>query len=251
MTYSFFSQLVWIWMAIGVCTFFYLFRQNAPYGRHIQAGWGPTLDNRLGWFLMEFTVIVVFLCALLWEKRPESMAVWIFGACFLLHYVNRSIIFPLRLRTKGKRMPWAITLAAIGFNLVNGFFLGYYFAQFADYPADWTSGARFWSGLILFAVGMGINWQSDHILLHLRKPGSTGYSIPQGGLFRWISCPNHFGEMLEWLGFALMSWCLPALAFALWTIANLAPRALAHHRWYLTHFPDYPKSRKALVPFIV
>ncbi|MFN0215452.1 MAG: 3-oxo-5-alpha-steroid 4-dehydrogenase [Saprospiraceae bacterium] len=98
---------------------------------------------------------------------------------------------------------------------------------------------------------MGINWHSDNILLRLRKPDTTGYAIPQGGLFKWVSCPNHFGEMLEWIGFALMSWCLPALSFAVWTIANLAPRALAHHRWYKATFEDYPKERKTLVPFIV
>jgi steroid 5-alpha-reductase/3-oxo-5-alpha-steroid 4-dehydrogenase 1 len=57
--------------------------------------------------------------------------------------------------------------------------------------------------------------------------------------------------MLEWIGFALMTWCLPGLAFSVWTIANLAPRAWAHHRWYQDAFPDYPKERKALIPYIL
>ena len=38
------------------------------------------------------------------------------------------------------------------------------------------------------------------------------------------------------------------LAFAAWTMANLVPRARAHHRWYRERFPDYPARRKALVP---
>ncbi len=251
MTQPFFNQMVWLWMAIGVLTFFYLLRQNAPYGRHVRPGWGPTLDNRLGWFLMEFTVIIVFLSAFKGEQTSYSMPVIVFSACFLFHYFNRSIIFPLRLRTYGKRMPWIIALSAMGFNLVNGYFLGTYFARFADYPADWFTDIRFLSGIGLFCLGMALNWQSDHILLHLRKPGANGYSIPQGGLFRWISCPNHLGEILEWIGFALMTWCLPGLAFAVWTIANLAPRALAHHRWYQAYFPDYPKDRKALIPHLL
>ncbi len=251
MNYPLFSQLVWLWMALGVATFFYLLRKNAPYGRHIRPGWGPTLDNRVGWFLMEFTVMVVFLAALCWEKMPDSSLVWVFSGCFLFHYLNRSIVFPLRLRTSGKRMPWVIVLSAMIFNLANGFFLGYYFARFAEYPADWWTDPRFLVGMVLFWVGLGINWQSDNILLRLRKPGSMGYAIPQGGLFSKVSCPNHFGEMVEWTGFALMTWCLPGLAFAVWTIANLAPRALAHHRWYQENFPNYPKERKALVPFVV
>lgn len=251
MTFQLYSQLVWVWSAVGVVTFFYLLRQNAPYGRHVRPGWGPTLDNRLGWFLMEFPVVIIFLAALLWEKTPTSTFVWLFSACFLFHYLYRSVVFPLRLRTAGKRMPWVIVLLAICFNLVNGFLLGHYFAQFADYPADWWQDARFLIGTTLFWLGLGINWQSDNILIRLRKPGSTGYAIPQGGLFGKISCPNLFGEMLEWVGFALMTWSLPGLAFAIWTVANLAPRALAHHRWYKKTFPDYPAARKAVIPFLL
>lgn len=251
MNYQLYSTLIWAWMAIGAATFFYLIRQNAPYGRHIQPGWGPTVDNSLGWFLMEFPVVVVFLTVLLWEKWPTSAYPLLFSGCFLFHYLYRSIIFPLRLRTAGKRMPLVIVLSAICFNFVNGFFLGYYFAHFAEYPTDWWSDARFWGGMALFWTGLGVNWQSDNILIRLRKPGSTGYAIPRGGLFEKVSCPNHFGEILEWVGFALMTWSLPALAFAVWTVANLAPRALAHHRWYRATFPDYPGERRALVPFVL
>jgi len=38
------------------------------------------------------------------------------------------------------------------------------------------------------------------------------------------------------------------LAFAVWTIANLAPRARSNHKWYRETFPDYPENRKALLP---
>lgn len=251
MNQTLFTQLLWCWIGLGVFTFFYLLRKDAPYGRHVRPGWGPTTDNRLGWFIMEFTVIVVFLCALLWDGMPERGPVWVFSACFVFHYLNRSIIFPLRLRTHGKRMPWVIVISAMVFNLANGFFLGYYFGHFADYSPEWLSDSRFIAGMLLFWLGLGINWQADNILVHLRKPGETDYKIPTGGLFRWISCPNHFGEILEWTGFALMSWCLPGLSFMLWTIANLAPRALAHHRWYRAHFSEYPEERRAFLPFLV
>lgn len=251
MTFSSYSQLAWAWIALGIVVFFYLLRKNAPYGRHNRPGWGPTLDNRLGWFVMEFTVVVVFLTALLWEKIPESRLIWLFSGCFLFHYINRSIVFPLRLRTSGKRMPVLIALSAIVFNLVNGFLLGYYFARFAEYPADWWTDPRFLAGFALFWAGLAVNWRSDSILIRLRRPGATGYSIPRGGLFEKISCPNHFGEILEWGGFALMTWCLPAFAFFIWTTANLAPRALAHHRWYREQFADYPKARKALIPHLL
>ena len=44
---------------------------------------------------------------------------------------------------------------------------------------------------------------------------------------------------------------LPALAFALWTAANLIPRALWRHRWYRRTFPDYPPSRRAVIPGVL
>ncbi|HSM13639.1 MAG TPA: hypothetical protein VLA66_06195 [Thermoanaerobaculia bacterium] len=49
---------------------------------------------------------------------------------------------------------------------------------------------------------------------------------------------------------ALATWSLPGLAFALWTVANLAPRARSHHRFYRERFPGYPPERRALVPWI-
>jgi len=43
-------------------------------------------------------------------------------------------------------------------------------------------------------------------------------------------------------------WSLPALSFAIWTAANLGPRARTHHRWYQQTFADYPPERRALIP---
>ncbi|MCX6265852.1 MAG: 3-oxo-5-alpha-steroid 4-dehydrogenase [Bacteroidetes bacterium] len=140
-------------------------------------------------------------------------------------------------------MPLAIVLMAVGFNFVNGFINGYYLGSLAT--------IRFIGGITLFILGLFINWQSDTILIHLRKPGETGYVIPATGFFKLISCPNHFGEIVEWFGFALMTWCSPALAFAIWTLVNLMPRALHHHKWYKETFPEYPVKRKALIPFIL
>ena len=99
-------------------------------------------------------------------------------------------------------------------------------------------------------VGFAICFHADRVLRHLRKPGETGYKIPHGGFYRWVSSPNYLGEIIEWTGFAVMTWNLPGLAFMVFTIANLFPRAFSHHRWYLDKFPDYPKNRKAIIPFI-
>jgi 3-oxo-5-alpha-steroid 4-dehydrogenase 1 len=85
-------------------------------------------------------------------------------------------------------------------------------------------------------------------LRRLRENGEPGYAIPYGGFYRWISSPNYFGEIIQWFGWALATWSLAGLAFAVWTAANLAPRAQSHHRWYREHFSNYPPERKSLLP---
>lgn len=148
-------------------------------------------------------------------------------------------------------MPLIIVASAIFFNIINGLSLGYYFKYFAHYPDSWLSDIRFILGLLIFISGLILNWKADEILIHLRKPNETHYVIPQTKLFSLISCPNLFGELIEWAGFALLCWNLPALTFFIWTTANLIPRAISHHRWYKEKFNNYPPERKAIIPFII
>ncbi|MEI7662757.1 MAG: DUF1295 domain-containing protein [Bacteroidota bacterium] len=249
-----FYLLVYAWMAVALFIFPLVIRIVAPYGRHTTKKWGAMIDNRAGWILMEMPALLVFAGFYLFGTGIRPAITWLFFGMWVLHYVNRTLIFPFRLRTNGKKMPLAIVFMAICFNFVNGFINGYYLgtlATQAQYPSSYWMDPRFIFGILLFFLGMFINWQSDDILIHLRKPGETGYIIPRAGFFRFVSCPNHFGEIMEWSGFALMTWSSPALAFGLWTLVNLLPRALHHHKWYRETFKDYPADRKALFPFFL
>jgi len=251
---STFTLLVYSWIAIAIFIFPLVVKIVAPYGRHTTKKWGVLIDNRIGWILMEMPALLVFTGFYLFGPGPKPPVTWVLFSLWVLHYVNRTLIFPFRLRTSGKKMPVAIVFMAIGFNLVNGFINGYYLGTLAtleQYPLTYWMDIRFIAGITLFFAGMFINWQSDDILIHLRKPGETNYVIPRKGFFRFVSCPNHFGEIVEWSGFALIAWCLPALAFFVWTVVNLLPRALHHHKWYQEKFQDYPPERKALFPFVL
>ena len=149
-------------------------------------------------------------------------------------------------------MPILIMGAAVFFNLVNGFVNGYWFGVLSDgYPDNWITDPRFIAGVLVFITGFVINQYHDKLLLALRKNSNGEYKIPYGGLFRYVSCPNFLGEIIEWGGFALMTWCLPSFSFYLWTFVNLVPRAIDHHKWYRERFPDYPTDRKAVIPFLV
>jgi 3-oxo-5-alpha-steroid 4-dehydrogenase 1 len=251
MSLATFDTLLYVWIAIAVLLIPVQLRITAPYGRHANRNWGPVIDNRLGWMLMEIVSPLCLLYYFILGEQPKTTATWIFVVLWLLHYANRSLIFPWRTRTSGKTIPVAIVLGAVFFNAVNGSTNGYYLGTLADYSDTWLTDPRFLIGGALFIIGAGINLWADEQLLHLRKPGETGYKIPKGGLFNYISCPNHFGEMIQWTGFAIMCWNLPALAFAIWTAANLIPRSLSHHKWYRAHFQEYPDSKKAVVPGVL
>jgi hypothetical protein len=71
-------------------------------------------------------------------------------------------------------------------------------------------------------------------------------------MFEYVSAANYFGECVEWFGFAVASWSLSGLAFSIFTLSNIGPRACHHHQWYKEKFGSkYPKDRKALIPFIL
>lgn len=245
-----YQWLAIVWLALGFFIFIALQFKTAPYGRHARTDWGPMISNRLGWIIMESTVLVVLWSWIGPAFSKMSLPARLMALLFTGHYLNRSFIFPLRTRTRNKKMPLVVALMAVVFNLANGSLFGIYFVHFEDYTLDWFRDLKFWVGLLIFLTGVYVNWRADNYLIRLRKPGESGYQIPRGWLFNFVSCPNFLGEMVEWLGFAILSWSLPGWFFFLWTCFNLIPRVVAHHRWYKTHFPEYPEKRKAFLPFV-
>lgn len=247
-----FNVIVWVWIGIALVIFPVLLKVTAPYGRHTKTSWGPMIDNRLGWFLMELPALLAFSVLVVAGGGLKNSPIAVFFGLWVIHYFHRAIIFPLRLRTRKKKMPALIMSFAVFFNLINGFVNGYWFGYLAPaYELSWLRDPRFIVGIILFISGFAMNQYHDKILLALRKTSEGAYRIPFGGLFRYISCPNFFGEIIEWAGFALMTWCLPSFSFFLWTFVNLVPRALDHHKWYRSAFEKYPKERKAIIPFLL
>lgn len=244
-----FNLMVMIWIGIALILFPFLLKVTAPYGRHSKSNWGPMINNRLGWVIMEMPSLLLVLYFVLRSANLSNVLVLTAGFLWVAHYFHRAVIFPFRIHTKGKKMPMVIVLFALLFNLVNGTINGYWLAIFVpDFTLNGINLMRFITGIVLFVTGFVINQYHDLILIRLRKTSINGYKIPHGGLFKYISCPNFFGEIIEWAGFALLCWSLPSLAFLIWTIVNLVPRALDHHKWYRSHFPDYPQQRKAILP---
>jgi protein-S-isoprenylcysteine O-methyltransferase Ste14 len=170
---------------------------------------------------------------------------------WLSHYVHRTFVYPFSLPAGGRPLPTLIVASGFAFNVLNAVVNAGWIGTVGAYATSWLADPRFVSGCVVFVAGGAINRRADRALRGLRTAGERGYKIPRGGLYEWVSCPNYLGEILEWGGWALATWSQAGLAFAVYTVANLAPRAWSHHRWYREQFPDYPAERRALIPRIL
>ncbi len=239
---GFFTILVTGWMSALSLLFI-----SAPYGRHDRPGYGPSVPQRLAWVLMEAPSLLCFCGALVAAGGPRGALGWSLAALWIVHYGHRTLVYPWLIRPRpGAGMKALLVLMAVFFNVLNGVLNGHGVASIEGGP-----GGLAWAGLALAVLGFGVNLHSDAILRGLRPPGATGYVIPTGGLYRWVSCPNYFGELLEWTGFALAAGTPFAWGFVFFTAANLIPRALTTHGWYRERFPDYPVNRRAVLPGIL
>jgi 3-oxo-5-alpha-steroid 4-dehydrogenase 1 len=248
---EFFPILLFVFLGVGVFVFVVLFVIPAPYGRHTRSGWGTKLNSKWGWLLMEAPAVLLFVLFFLLGNREDAVPV-ILLVVWLSHYFHRAFIYPFSIRSR-KSMPVSVLCFALLFNSINPYIQArwiYTFAPTTAYTEEWLTDIRFMTGVLVFFIGYVINRRADHHLRNLRKPGETGYKVPERGFFRYVSCPNYLGEIVEWTGWAVAVWSLPGLTYALWAMFNLLPRARAHHFWYKKTFPNYPSDRKILIPFI-
>lgn len=251
---DFYYSVVWIMLGLAVVVFVALQRVSAGYGMMYSRKWGPSVGNRAGWVLMESPVFFAMLLFWLLSPRRSDAAPMVMAVYFLFHYFQRSFVFPFRIKGKS-RMPLAIVVMGILFNLINAYMIGgwlFYVAPDGMYKVSWLWSPLFIIGSAVFFTGMAINWHSDHIIRSLRKPGDTRHYIPRGGFYRYVTSANYFGEFLEWCGYAILTWSLGGVAFAVWTFANLAPRARKLHERYEQEFGDeYSKlDRRYILPYL-
>jgi len=244
------SSLVLLTFVLAVQSFVLLLWINAPYGRFARSGWGPTMSTRSAWIVFESPAVVVFTAIYLAGDHALETTPLVLLGLWLFHYLIRTLIFPFRIRETGKRIPVLIVGLAIVFNILNSYINARWISHLGGYEVSWLISAPFIIGTVMFFAGWLINQHADLVLFRLRPTGEVHYEIPYGGMYRWVSCPNYLGEIIIWGGWAIATWSLAGTAFAVLTMANLVPRALAIHSWYKSEFDDYPRSRKAIVPYV-
>jgi steroid 5-alpha-reductase len=149
---------------------------------------------------------------------------------------------------------------AFVFTALNSYLTIKFALFYPDYtPSTFGKTFRMFIGVALFLCGFAGNYWADQILLDLRKnnqknddSGAKKYFIPKGWIYTLISCPNYACEILEWLGLWIAFPTIAMLNFVVCTSLNLVPRAISNHKWYKDKFKDeYPKERKAVIPYIL
>ena len=238
---------------VALFVFVALYFVKAGYGMFRTSSWGLSINNKLAWMLMEAPVFVVMFW--LWGRSGVgfSMPVYVFFLLFQLHYLQRSFIFPFLMKGKS-RMPLAIMVMGIVFNVLNGVMQAgglFYFNSQVPTGIGWSYLLQPQAvvGILLFFVGMVVNWHSDHVIRHLRQPGDTRHYLPQKGMYRYVTSANYFGELVEWTGFAILTVSPAAWVFVWWTAANLVPRANAIHERYVEEFgKEAVGKRKRIIP---
>ncbi|XP_055620850.1 probable very-long-chain enoyl-CoA reductase art-1 isoform X2 [Toxorhynchites rutilus septentrionalis] len=223
---------------------------------------GPQISWK-GVFLAEYAgPILVYM---LFYLRPSliygnvvpkamSLTANIAAVCWTSHYAKRLLETLFVHRFSHATMP-----------LRNLFKNCSYYWAFAGYVAYHVNHPLFtepsavvlYAGLAGFIVSELGNFSIHILLRNLRPAGSTVRKIPIPDsnpltqLFNFVSCPNYTYEFLSWLSFSAMTSCIPALIFAAAGMYQMTVWAIGKHRNYKKEFKDYPKCRKAIVPFVI
>ena len=253
LTLTFFNRFLAGMIVAGILVFLALCFIDAGYGQYIDRRWGKAISNRVGWLIMELPVVALFFLYWIASERTLAITPLVFFLLFNLHYCQRTFVFPLLIRGNDL-MPLSIILFGMLFNTANAYMQGawiFYLSPETLYTPEWLMTPHFVIGVIIFLGGFALNLHSDHIIRRLRKAGDAAFHIPRGGAFERVSSANYFGELTEWIGWAILTLSWSGLVFALWTAANLVPRAHRNHAWYLEKFGDqYPSGRNRLIPFV-
>jgi 3-oxo-5-alpha-steroid 4-dehydrogenase 1 len=101
-----YNCLLWFIFIMSPFTFVSTLFYTNPYGRFKKASDRFTIKSLPGWLIMEFPCLVVFAVTFFCGANKDALVPFVFLFIWQTHYVYRSIIFPLRMRDRKKRMPF-------------------------------------------------------------------------------------------------------------------------------------------------
>ena len=214
---------------------------------------GPQISWRTVFFLEYLGPLLIHLGYFLWvvygEKREIAPNQLLGYAAVTFHFIKREYETLLVHRFSHATMPLRnLFKNSAHYWLLSGFGIGHFL-----YAANYQAPAS--STLVTVAAGVFLaaelaNFRTHLILRDLRPAGSNVRAIPRGFGFDLVSCPNYFFEMVAWVAFSVMTGLPSAWLFTVVASGQMWLWAVKKHRRYLQEFPEYPKSRKPMIPFL-
>ncbi|KAJ8756318.1 hypothetical protein K2173_025130 [Erythroxylum novogranatense] len=207
------------------------------------------LSSRTGMLLIYSPAFLVGAASfwLLHAAESGSLRFMLVKSVLTIHFLKRILEVLLVHKYSGRVMVDSLILISLSYGLSTATMI---YAQqltqgFAEPPID-----LMYPGMVLFLVGITVNFYHHCLLSKLRSNRDKEYKLPKGGLFGLVVCPHYLFEIIGFWGVAFVSQTLYAFSFATATTLYLIGRSYATRRWYLSKFEDFPKHIKALLPFL-
>jgi hypothetical protein len=216
--FVFYSSYTMLIMALVTFLALY-FWKTAPYGKFAASkGWGPLLPAWLCWMIMEspnlWNSLLIYILSESYFGKEVKLPIssrtnqWLISL-YLLHYINRSLIFPCFL-SQGNPMPISVMFFAFIYCFWNSCNQATSLILLNEYDDDYWFSPPFLIGSAIFFFGLIVNIQSDLILINLKKQRTShlssdkkddvavagdgnkkGYVIPRGGFFEYVSSAHY------------------------------------------------------------
>jgi very-long-chain enoyl-CoA reductase len=167
------------------------------------------------------------------------------------HYLKREYETMFVHRFGNNTMPFKrVFINSIHYWGIFGALVGYFFFHPRYTEPSFSMPVKY--GLIAaFTLFQLLNYKAHSILRDLRKEGTNERGIPKGWGFGLVSCANYFYETLVWLSFAIFSGTATAYVFLIVSFVQMTLWAKGKHHRYRKEFKDYPRGRKAIIPFVI
>jgi len=227
------------------------------------------LGRQIGWetvFVLEYfgplVVYLIFylrpLCIYgsLGKTEPMHTVVKLAFGCWTAHYMKRIFETLYVHRFSHATMPLMNLFKNCGYYWGFTAFIAY-FMNHPLYTPPTFGKVQVIIGCIGFVVSEFGNYSIHAALRDLRPVGTKERKIPMPNanpftnMFNLVSCPNYTYEALAWFFFSVMTQCAPALIFTAVGLYQMSVWAIGKHKAYKKEFPNYPKNRRAIVPFVL
>ena len=211
--------------------------------RYSKFSTGKGVPSRLGMFVLYFLPVITATVFALPYLASASLPQWLVFAAVFIHFAKRTYEVLFVHKYSGSMQPFTFVIIVVTYALIAGLISA------LNVQAIATLDALAIIGVVFFIIGQIGNFYHHKLLADLRKDGD-GYHIPRGGWFERATCPHYFFELLAWLGILLLSRHLFTLLAFVAMFGYLTARSIKTRHWYQKRFPNYPKERKNMIPFV-